>query len=120
MAVYSSAGATLALRSLESSHNRYHQRLWCAQEFCNARTARIATQAREEDSPPGIQASVYHNAVLIGKLRRQVRDSTVPINPWWLYGASSARSEIDAEEMLVKIKSLSVVLYSTKDTDLLR
>ena len=135
MAVYSSAGMTLALRSLEEKHNRYHQRVWTLQEFCSARELRLATQDTHDDARSSKQAEdttkmkegsepllayVEHEALITRRLRRDMVNGSMAVSPFWLYGSQVVQDVERTRELWHKFEMLSGILTCLNEPDKIR
>ena len=124
MAVYTAAKATLALRTIEDSGSRYHERVWTCQEFVVARRLVIATQ----EPGPGDTRSARSPECdkRMAALRKRIQMQRFV--PLWLR-ANSGKSAVgkvteisraDGEFILGEFYSLSNYLSCTVAGDRLR
>eukprot|EP00873_Tetraselmis_striata_P000898 jgi/Tetstr1/421162/TSEL_012205.t1 len=87
MAVYASAGFTLVLRSLELEGERYHQRGWTLQEYCNASQIIVRTQdAQGADLESSFASLNEADAELARCMREEKLQKAPDMKPFWLYG----------------------------------
>lgn len=87
MAVYASAKATLALRSLEAPGSRYHERVWTCQEFCIARKLNVVTQPRDigDAMEHGLGMAVSgEEGQEMEELRERMQMAGAKVMPLWL------------------------------------
>ena len=111
MAVYTAAKVTLAIRTLEESGSRYHERAWTCQEFGIARRLVVATQEPEPGDTRTALSPECDERMAVLRERIQTQ-SFVPL---WLRANSGTTasgkvteiSRADAEFILNEYHSLS-------------
>mmetsp|Transcript_14752 Transcript_14752/g.35136 ORF Transcript_14752/g.35136 Transcript_14752/m.35136 type:complete len:877 (+) Transcript_14752:333-2963(+) len=97
MAVYSSAQATLCLRSIEAEGSRYHQRAWTLQEYCAASRVQLCTELCSSCAGGDLQcpecmgelAVAGDEANFFDQLRKLQVTRRIKCRPFWMYGCLS-------------------------------
>eukprot|EP00873_Tetraselmis_striata_P013498 jgi/Tetstr1/433762/TSEL_022979.t1 len=122
MATYATSRKTLALRALETDGNRYHQRAWTLQEYCNARSLTVVTQpATEASAEMGYLAVTGDEEVFSAEMRAWHKARADLCSPYWLHGGvAGEQAKENIRSGLERFQSLSVRLVCKIPADKIR
>uniref|UniRef100_A0A061SJQ1 Heterokaryon incompatibility domain-containing protein n=1 Tax=Tetraselmis sp. GSL018 TaxID=582737 RepID=A0A061SJQ1_9CHLO len=123
MAVYASAGVTLAMRSVEPPGERYHQRGWTLQEFCSASSLIIEQQddsAQVLDIYNRIGSVSDSEDKHIRSLRDWCSDRICDCRPFWLNDSMAEHNLQRAAESYDRYLEISGKVLTKICTDKMR
>jgi len=123
MAVYASAGKTLALRSKEMEGSRYHQRGWTLQEFCSAGSLIIKDEPSSDIEVSGLHCVSRDEDSQMRQLREWITKRLSYCRPFWVYGGITAdwsHSLDDLKASYRKYQDISGSVITTDPQDMLR
>ena len=102
MGVYAAASFTLAIRTLETEKNRYHQRGWTFQEFCSSSKVMVITEKgdrRGNASTDMVSVAPFENSQMM-TMRDHFQASIKQITPMWLRKAGKTITREQALSVL--------------------